>query len=93
MYLSGSKCVSKFSELKVFVDRLSYDCHLVNDRDVSSAYCRCSSDDSVVLFVPPWSVVSDWCISDYFTGKYQLVINVTCDDLTRSENIEGLRFR
>lgn len=64
---------------------MSYDCHLVNDRDVSSAYCRCSTDDSVVLFVPPWSVVSDWCISDYFAGKYQLVINVTYDDLTGSE--------
>ena len=78
--------------MKVFGDRLSYDCHLVNDHDVSSAYGRSSSDD-VVLFVPPWSMVSDWCISDYFTGKYQLVMNVTCDDLTGSGKIEGLRFR
>ena len=93
MYLYGSKFDNNFSELKVFVDRLSYDFHLVNDRNVSSVYCRCSSDDSVVLFAPPWSVVSDWCISDYFTGKYQLVINVTCDDLTGNEKIEGLKFR
>lgn len=85
--------MNKFSELKVFGDRLSYDCHLVTDHDVSSTYGRSSSDDSVVLFVPPWSMVSDWCISGYFTGKYQLVINVTCDDLTGSEKIEGLRFR
>ena len=32
-----------------FVDRLSHDCHIDIDRDVSTAYCRSSSGDSVDL--------------------------------------------
>ena len=34
---------------KGFVNRLSHDCHIDIDRDVSTAYCRSLSDDSVCL--------------------------------------------
>jgi len=32
---------------KGFVNRLSHDCHIDSDRDVSTAFCRSSSGDSV----------------------------------------------
>ena len=35
--------------IKSFVNRLSHDCHIDIDRDVSTAYCGSSAGDSVYL--------------------------------------------
>ena len=48
------------------VNRLSPDCHIGIDRDVSTAYCRSSSGDGVDSLsrtICTTVVVSDWCIT------------------------------
>ena len=42
-------CSSWIMRKMVLVNRLSHDCHIDIDRDVSTAYCRSSSGDSVDL--------------------------------------------
>ena len=48
------------------VNRLSPDCHIDIDRDVSTAYCRSSLDDgvdSLSTTICTTMVISDWCIT------------------------------
>ena len=49
--------------MKGFVYRLSYDCHLDIDRDVSNAYYKSSSGDRVNQLV-----VGDWCFRNLAHG-------------------------
>ena len=54
--------------LKGLVYRLSHDCHLDIDRDVSTAHCRSSSGDIVDLLsrtICTTLVVSDWGITNH----------------------------
>ena len=46
-----------------FVYRLSHDCHLDIDRDVSTAYCRSSSGNSVVLLST--TICTNMVVSDF----------------------------
>ena len=47
--ISLCHCSSWIMRIKSFVNRLSHDCHIDIDRDVSTAYCRSSLGDSVDL--------------------------------------------
>ena len=46
-----------------FVYRLSHDCHLDIDRDVSTAHCRSSSGNSVVLLST--TICTNMVVSDF----------------------------
>ena len=46
-----------------FAYRLSHDCHLDIDRDVSTAYCRSSSGNSVVLLST--TICTNMVVSDF----------------------------
>ena len=48
--------------IKDFVYRLSHDCHLDIDRDVSTVYCKSSSVAGGAIYTTV--IVSDWCITD-----------------------------
>ena len=64
-------CVLWIKCIKGFVYRLSYDCHIDIDRDVSAAYCRSSLGDrvdSLSRTIYTTVVVSDWCITDLSHG-------------------------
>ena len=77
---SQNNCLTRFAYL------LKHDSHLGIDQDVSTAYCRSSSGDSVDLplngTISTTTVASDWCITN-LTHGWRVLIRLRSDKRSR----------